>query len=90
MMATDAPNGIEIADANGSRSPNGQHCFSTHVGGVPVFLADGALNPALTIDVRTAGSMLRYPNGAWQAANWHLCVRGVSADAPVINARIRR
>lgn len=89
-MVTDVLDGIEIADANGSRSPNGQHCFSTHVGGVPVFLADGELNPALAIDVHTAGSMLRYPNGAWQAASWHLRVRGVSADAPVTNARLRR
>lgn len=89
-METDVPDGIEIADATGSRSPNGQHCFSTHVGGAPVFLADGTMNPALAINVRTAGSMLRYPNGAWQAANWHLYVRGVPADAPVTNARIRR
>ncbi len=89
-MTTDPSDGIEIADATGSRSPNGQHCFSTHVGGVPVFLADGTLNPALTIEVRTTGSMLRYPNGAWQAANWHLRVRGVPVDALVTNERIRR
>ena len=88
-MEHDEATGIEITDASGSRSPNGQHCFSTQVGGVPVFLRDGSLNPALAVVVIAAGSILRYPNGAWQAANWHIRVQGVPADAPVTNARVR-
>lgn len=82
-------NGIEITDASGSRSPNGQHCFSTHVSGMPIFRTDGTINPALLIEVIAAGSLLRYPNGAWQAANWHLRVRGFPADAVITNARVR-
>lgn len=81
--------GVEIA-ASGSRSPNGQHVFSTQVGGVPVFLPDGTWNPALTIEIREAGSILRYPTGAWQAAGWRLHVRGVPPDAPVTTGRVRR
>lgn len=82
--------GIEIADAGGSRSPNGQHLFSTHVGGVAVFLPDGGWNPALAVDVRGVGSMTHHPNGAWQAAGWRLRVHGVSPDAPVTMRRVGR
>lgn len=79
----------EIPEASGSRSPNGQHIFSTHVGGLPVFTRDGGLNPVLTIEVVEEGSMLRHQNGAWQAAGWRLRVRGMAADAPITNGKVR-
>ncbi len=81
---------IEVADAGGSRSPNGQHLFSTHIGGVAVFLPDGGWNPALAVEVLEAGSMTRHPNGAWQAAGWRMRVRGVPPDAPVTMRRVGR
>lgn len=80
---------IEIPDAGGSRSPNGQHVFSTHVGGAPLFTRDGAWNPALTIDVIEEGSMLRHAGGAWQAAGWRLRVRGLPAESAITNGRVR-
>lgn len=79
----------EVRDASGSRSPNGQHVFSTQVGGVPLFTREGEWNPALTIEVVEEGNMLRHANGAWQAAGWHLRVRGVPADAAITTGRIR-
>ena len=80
---------IEVPDASGSRSPNGQHVFSTHVGGVPLFTREGAWNPALAIEVVREGSMLRHANGAWQAAGWQVRVRGLPADAAIMNGRVR-
>jgi hypothetical protein len=80
---------IEVPVASGSRSPNGQHVFSTHVGGVPLFTREGAWNPALVVETVREGSMLRHANGAWQAAGWHLRVRGVPADAAITNGRVR-
>jgi hypothetical protein len=80
---------INVPDAGGSRSPNGQHVFSTHVGGVPLFTRDGAWNPTLAIEVIEEGSMLRHTGGAWQAAGWHLRVRGLPADAAITNGRVR-
>ncbi len=80
----------DIANASGSRSPNGQHIWSTHIGGVPLWTPEGLWNPTLPIVVMEAGSMLRYPNGAWQAAGWQVRVTGVAPDAPVTNARVRR
>lgn len=79
----------DILDAGGSRSPNGQHIFSTQIGGVPLFALDGGWNPALHIEVVQAGSLLRHPNGAWQAAGWHLRVRGAPPDAPIVTGRVR-
>jgi len=84
----------DVRDAGGSRSPNGQHIFSTHVGGVPLFTRDGAWNSALTIEVVVEGSMLRHTNGAWQAAGWHVRVHGLSAGCPpggaaITNGRVR-
>ncbi len=81
--------GKEVHDAGGSRSPNGQHIFSTQVGGVPLFTREGNWNPALTIEIIEDGSMLRHVNGAWQAAGWHLRVRGVPADAGIVTGRVR-
>lgn len=86
----DEAGSIEITDVGGSRSPNGQHLFSTLIGGSPVFTADGMWNPALAIEVIEEGSMLRHENGAWQAAGWRLRVRGVPADAPITTGRVRR
>jgi hypothetical protein len=80
---------VEVPEASGSRSPNGQHVFSTHVGGVPLFTWEGAWNPALGVEVVREGSMLRHANGAWQAAGWQVRVRGVSADAAITNGRVR-
>ena len=79
----------EVRDAGGSRSPNGQHVFSTQVGGVPIFTRDGHWNPALVIAVVEEGSMLRHASGAWQAAGWHVHVRGVPADALITTGRVR-
>jgi hypothetical protein len=79
----------EVPEASGSRSPNGQHVFSTHIGGVPIFTREGALNPTLAIEVVQEGSMLRHANGAWQAAGWHLRVRGLPANAAITNGRVR-
>lgn len=80
---------IEVPDAGGSRSPNGQHLFSTHVGGVPLFTREGDWNGALIIEVVRAGSVLRHAGGAWQAAGWHVRVRGLPADATITNGRVR-
>jgi hypothetical protein len=80
---------IEVPDAGGSRSPNGQHIFSTHVGGVPLFTRDGAWNDAFAIEVVTEGNILRHAGGAWQAAGWHLRVRGLPAGAAITNERVR-
>lgn len=79
---------IDVPDAGGSRSPNGQHVFSTHVGGVPLFTRDGAWNPALAVEVIVEGSMLRHAGGAWQAAGWHVRVRGLPAEAAITNGRV--
>lgn len=79
----------DVPDAGGSRSPNGQHVFSTHVGGIPLFTRDGDWNDTLTIEIVAEGSMLRHANGAWQAAGWHVRVRGVRRDAAITNGRIR-
>lgn len=81
---------IDVPDAGGSRSPNGQHVFSTQVGGVPLFARDGAWNGALAIEVVGEGSMLRYANGAWQAAGWHVRVRGLPVGSAITNGRMRR
>jgi hypothetical protein len=78
---------IEVPDAGGSRSPNGLHVFSTHVGGVPLFTRDGTWNPAIVIEVVEEGSMLRHVNGAWQAAGWRLRVHG-PADAAITTGRV--
>lgn len=80
---------IEVPDAGGSRSPNGQHVFSTHVGGVPLFTRDSGWNPALVIEVVEEGSMLRHANGAWQAAGWRLRVCGLPRDAAITTGRVR-
>ncbi len=80
---------IDVPEANGSRSPNGQHIFSTHVGGISVFTRDGAWNPVLTVTVIAEGSMIRHASGAWQAAGWHLVVRGVPPDAAITTGRVR-
>lgn len=80
---------IDVPAAGGSRSPNGQYIFSTHVGGMPLFTRDGAWNPALAVEVVEEGSMLRYANGAWQAAGWHVRVRGLPRDAAITNGRVR-
>lgn len=80
---------IIVRDAGGSRSPNGQHIFSTQIGGVSLFTRDGEWNPELTIEVLKEGSMLRHASGAWQAAGWHLRVGGVPADAPIMTGRVR-
>jgi hypothetical protein len=88
MMAEDDAS-IEIPDAGGSRSPNGQHVFSTQVGGVPLFTRDGAWNPVLAIEVIAEGSMIRHAGGAWQAAGWHLRARGVPSDAAITNGKVR-
>ncbi len=80
---------IDVPEAGGSRSPNGQHVFSTHVGGVPVFMRDGTWNPALTITVIVEGSMIRHASGAWQAAGWHLVVGGAPPDAAITTGRVR-
>jgi hypothetical protein len=87
-MATDEAS-IEVLDAGGSRSPNGQHVFRTQVGGVPLFTREGAWNPALAIEVIEEGSMLRHAGGAWQAAGWHLRVRGLPPDAAITNGKVR-
>jgi hypothetical protein len=87
-MATDEAS-IEVLDAGGSRSPNGQHAFSTQVGGVPLFTREGAWNPALAIEVIEEGSMLRHAGGAWQAAGWHLRVRGLPVGAAITNGKVR-
>jgi hypothetical protein len=87
-MATDEAS-IEVLDAGGSRSPNGQHVFSTQVGGVPLFTREGAWNPALAIEVIEEGSMLRHAGGAWQAAGWHLRVRGLPVGAAITNGKVR-
>ena len=79
----------EVHDAGGSRSPNGQHIFSTQIGGVPLFTREGDWNPDMTIEVLDEGSMLRYASGAWQAAGWHLRVCGVPADATIATGRVR-
>lgn len=79
----------EVRDAGGSRSPNGQHVFSTQVGGVPLFTPEGNWNPALTIEVIAEGNMLRHAGGAWQAAAWHLRVRDVPDDAAITTGRVR-
>jgi hypothetical protein len=70
MAADDAS--IEVRDAGGSRSPNGQHIFSTQVG-----------------EVIEEGSMLRHAGGAWQAAGWHLRVRGLLSGAAITNGKVR-
>ena len=80
---------VEVADAGGSRSPNGQHIFSTHVGGVPLFTREGDWTPAFTVEVLTPGSLMRHPNGAWQAAGWCVRVRGVPAGAAITTGRVR-
>jgi hypothetical protein len=80
---------IEVRDASGSRSPNGQHVFSTQIGGVPLFTREGAWNPALAVEIVREGSMLRHASGAWQAAGWHVRVRGVAGDAAITNGRVR-
>ena len=80
---------VEVPDAGGSRSPNGQHVFSTHVGGVPLFTREGAWNGAVDIEIVEEGSMIRHANGAWQAAGWHLRVRGLPAGAAITNGRVR-
>ena len=87
-MATDEGE-IDVPDAGGSRSPNGQHVFSTHVGGVPLFTREGAWNPALEIEIVAEGSMLRHASGAWQAAGWHVRVRGAPAGAAIAMGRVR-
>ncbi|GEM_PF-4075806 len=79
----------DVRDASGSRSPNGQHLFSTQIGGVPLFTRDGDWNPALAIEVVEEGSMLRHASGAWQAAGWHLWVRGAPADGTITTGRVR-
>ncbi len=79
----------EVRDAGGSRSPNGQHLFSTQVGGVPLFTREGDWNPALAIEVVEEGSMLRHAGGAWQAAGWHLRVHSVPDDAAITVGRVR-
>ncbi len=80
---------IEVQDASGSRSPNGQHMFGTHVGGAPLFTPAGDWNPALAIEVIENGSMIRHANGAWQAAGWHLRVRGIPASSAITTGRMR-
>jgi hypothetical protein len=80
---------IDVPEASGSCSPNGQHVFSTQVNGVPLFTRDGAWNPALVVEIVGEGSMLRHGNGAWQAAGWHVRVRGVPADAAITKGRVR-
>ncbi len=80
---------IEVREVSGSRSPNGQHLFGTHVGGVPLFTRAGDWNPALAIEIVEEGSMLRHANGAWQAAGWHLRVRGVPAESAITTGRVR-
>jgi len=79
----------EVRDAGGSRSPNGQHIFSTQVGGVPLFTREGDWNPALAIEVVADGNMLRHAGGAWQAAGWHLRVHGIPADTLITTGRLR-
>jgi hypothetical protein len=79
----------EVRDAGGSRSPNGQYIFSTPIGGVPLFTREGEWNPEVAIEVLEEGSMLRHANGAWQAAGWHLRVRGIPADAAIVTGRVR-
>ncbi len=79
----------EVRDAGGSRSPNGQHVFSTHLGGVPLFTRDGDWNPALMIEVVEEGSMIRHASGAWQAAGWYLRVRSVPEETTLTTGRIR-
>jgi len=79
----------EVHDAGGSRSPNGQHLFSTQVGGVPLFTREGDWNPVLAIEVVEEGSMLRHAGGAWQAAGWHLRVHSVPDDAAITVGRVR-
>ncbi len=86
---TEGDTSREVRDAGGSRSPNGQHVFSTQVGGVPLFTRAGDWNPALAIEIVEEGSMLRHASGAWQAAGWHLRVRGVPADAAITTGRVR-
>lgn len=80
---------IEVRDASGSRSPNGQHVFGTQVGGVQVFTPAGDWNPALAIEVVEEGSMIRHANGAWQAAGWRLRVRGIPASSAITTGRMR-
>ena len=80
---------IDVPDAGGSRSPNGQHVFSTHVGGVSLFTRDGAWNGALAIEVVEEGSMIRHANGAWQAAGWHVRLGGLPVGAAITNGRVR-
>ncbi|MDQ2785831.1 MAG: hypothetical protein M3Y58_12600 [Chloroflexota bacterium] len=79
----------EVCDASGSRSPNGQHIFSTQVGGVPLFTHEGGWNPTLTIEVVAEGNMLRHAGGAWQAAGWRLWVHNVPEDAAITTGRVR-
>lgn len=80
---------MDVPDAGGSRSPNGQHVFSTHIGAVPLFTRDGAWNPALAVEVIEEGSMLRHASGAWQAAGWHVRVRGAAEGAAITMGRVR-
>jgi len=80
---------IEVQEASGSRSPNGQHVFGTQVGGVALFTREGGWNPALAIEVIEEGSMIRHANGAWQAAGWRLRVRGVPPGAAITTGRVR-
>ena len=87
MSANEAS--IEVRDASGSRSPNGQHMFGTHVGGAPLFTPAGDWNPALAIEVIENGSMIRHANGAWQAAGWRLRVRGIPASSAITTGRMR-
>ena len=79
----------EVRDVSGSRSPNGQHIFSTQVGGVPLFTREGDWNPVLAIEVVAEGNMLRHAGGAWQAAGWHLRVRNVPEGAAITTGRVR-
>lgn len=81
--------GREVRDAAGSGSPNGQHVFSTQIGGVPLFTRAGDWNPALAIEVVAEGSMIRHTGGAWQAAGWHLRVHSVPDDAAITVGRVR-
>ncbi len=81
--------GIEVREASGSRSPNGQHVFGTQVGGVPLFTRVGGWNPTLVIEVIEEGSMIRHENGAWQAVGWHLRVRGAPVGAAITTGRVR-
>jgi hypothetical protein len=81
---------VDISDASGSRSPNGQHVFSTHVAGMPLFTRDGEWNPALAIEIVAEGNMLRHANGAWQAAGWHVRVRGFSENSAITMERVRQ